>query len=394
MRHTYQSLQQAAGQLGRPGIWLLCEHQDAVLKDLASLREWLATLGALAFLNVQPQQAGGLHFLHVQTSASVPALADLVERVDTLGIAAALELDSMHRDDHLALEIVVSLAMSPIVFPFPSIREFQASVKMRTRIARAANQAELAFDTEAIERPAQYWQYDESTGFILLPGQDLVEALIHTTQPEVSGKLYSFSCYRATEYVMLLGLTQTVKEVNRTLHDLIQARWHRQAIMSGEFHDVFLREYGSMSQPLPATYYVPGDRLWFRNPDSHSSDVEGFEGSWVFYIGGGYFNNFWKHRQPFTFITKCIEIYHWRHGAFYDRHGVLRMNEDIVEERVRETLANPIEKARILERMMRMRDPQGVYAEGGCIDSTRECVRWICLGTSDIEIPYQKIDKG
>jgi len=155
---------------------------------------------------------------------------------------------------------------------------------------------------------------------------------------------------------------------------------------------VFLREYGSMAQPLPATYYVPGDRLWFRNPDSHSSDVEGFEGSWVFYLGGGYFNNFWKHRQPFTFVTKCIEIYHWRHGVYYDQQGVLRMNEDIVEERVRDTFANPVEKARILERMMRMRDPQGVYAEGGCIDSTRECVRWICSGTSDIEIPYQKMD--
>ena len=392
LRLTYQHLQEATGQLGKPGMWVRCEHQGTVQEDLDRLREWLATLGALPFLSIHPQEAKGMHFLHVQTNRSVPVLSDLVERFDTLGIAAALELDSLHRDDHLALEIVLALAMSPIVFPFPSLGELQASVIMRARTARAANLAELAFDTEGAERPPQYWQYHESTGFILLPGQDLIEALIHTTQPEVSGKLFSFSCYRATEYVMLLGLTQTAKEVNRTLHDLIQARWHRQAIMSGEFHDVFLREYGSMAQPLPATYYVPGDRLWFRNPDSHSSDVEGFEGSWVFYLGGGYFNNFWKHRQPFTFVTKCIEIYHWRHGAYYDQQGVLRMNEEIVEERVRNTFANPVEKARILERMMRMRDPQGVYAEGGCIDSTRECARWICSGTSDIEIPYQKMD--
>ena len=183
MRHTYQSLQQAAGQLGRPGIWLLCEHQDAVQVDLARLREWLATLGALPFLSIHPQDAKGIHFLHVQANRSVPVLSDLVDRVDTLGIAAALELDSLHRDDHLALEIVVSLAMSPIVFPFPSLSELQSSVNMRTRIARAANQAELAFDTEGIERPAQYWHYHESTGFILMPGQDLVEALIHTTHP-------------------------------------------------------------------------------------------------------------------------------------------------------------------------------------------------------------------
>lgn len=394
MKLTFQNLQEAAALIGKPGVWVRCENQDSALKDLVNMREWLAPLGALPFLNIQPRQADGLHFLHVQACVSEPELSGLVDRFDTLGIAAALELDSLHQDEHLALEIVLALAMSPIVFPFPTLNEFQASVIMRTHVVRAANQAELAFDTEGAERPPQYWQYHETTSFILLPGQDLIEALIHTTQPEVSGKLFSFSCYRATEYVMLLGLMQTVKERNPSLFEQIQARWHRQAIMSGEFHDVFLREYGSMAQPLPATYYVPGDRLWFRNPDALSSDVEGFEGSWVFYLGGGYFNNFWKHRQPFTFATKCIEIYHWRHGVYHDRQGVLRMNEDIVEERVRDTLANPAEKKRILERMMRMRDPQGVYAEGGCIDSTRECMRWICSGTSDIEIPYQKLARG
>lgn len=394
MRHSFHALHEAATQAGGPGVWLLTGGPGYLQTDLAQLRDWLSALGVIDFLDVETCQANGFHFIHLQVNASATEIRQLISTHNTLGIASALKLDSLHRDDHLAMEIVLALGMSPIVFPFPGLKEFQASVKMRTQIARAANQAELAFDTEGAERPPQYWQYHESTGFILLPGQDLVEALTHTIQPEVSGKLYSFSCYRATEYVMLLGLTQTLKDVNQALHDQIQARWHRQAIMSGEFHDVFLREYGSMAQPLPASYYVPGDRLWFRNPDSHSSDVEGFEGSWVFYLGGGYFNNFWKHRQPFTFVGKCIEIYHWRDGVYRDDQGVLRMNEDIVEERVRETLANPTEKARILERMMRMRDPQGVYEEGGCIDSTRESVRWICPETTDIDIPYQNPAMG
>lgn len=374
---------------GRPGVWLHSSHESTLQSDLDSLCSWLTDLNIMPLLKAEACQVNGLHFIHLQVNPSAKLISSLISSHDTLGVGPALGLDSLHRDDHLAMEIVLALAMSPIVFPFPSLKEYQASVKMRANIARAANQAELAFDTEGAERPPQYWQYHESTGFILLPGRDLVEALTHTTQPEVSGKLYSFSCYRATEYVILLGLTQTLKEVNPDLQEQIQARWHRQAIMSGEFHDVFLREYGSMSQPLPASYYVPGDRLWFRNPDSHSSDVEGFEGSWVFYLGGGYFNNFWKHRQPFTFLNKCIEIYHWRHGVYRDEQGVLRMNEDIVDEKVLETLSNPAEKARVLERMMRMRDPQGVYAEGGCIDSTRESVRWICPETSDITIPFQ-----
>lgn len=387
MRHSFQHLSDAASQAGLPGVWISIGDPAHSQPELEKLSEWSRSLGISAHLSIQARDAGGLPFIHVHAS---PEISKQLPEHDTLSIADLLGLDSMTRDDHLMAEIVLALAMSPIVFPFPDLDEFQASVTVRARVARAANQAELSFDTEGLERPPQYWQYHESTGFVLLPGQNLVEALIHTTQPEVSGKQYSFSCYRASEYAILLGLCQTISEVNRPLLKDIEDRWHRQAIMSGEFHDVFLREYGSMEKPMPAKFYVPGDRLWFRNPDSRSSDVEGFEGSWVFYLGGGYFNNFWKHRQPFTFVSKCIEIYHWRHGAFVDESGVLRMNEDIVEAKVSETLADPQEKARILSRMMRMRDPQGVYAEGGCIDSTRESVKWICQGTADITIPYRK----
>jgi hypothetical protein len=157
--------------------------------------------------------------------------------------------------------------------------------------------------------------------------------------------------------------------------------------MSGLFHDVFLREYGSMEDPLPPRFYVPGDRLWFRNPDEPSSNVEGFEGSWVFYLGGGMFNNFWKHRQPFSLTAKCVEIYHWRHGVRTDERGILRLDETHVEARVRESMADPAEVERILKQMVRLREPRGVYIDGGCIDTTRECVRWVRPGTADLVLP-------
>ncbi len=157
--------------------------------------------------------------------------------------------------------------------------------------------------------------------------------------------------------------------------------------MSGQFHEVFLREYGSMSAPLPPAYYVPGDRLWFRNPDECSSDVPGYEGSWVIYLGGGLFSNFWKCSQPYTMQSKCIEIYHWRSGVFRDAEGNLQMDESIVEERVRATMGDTTEVERILDRMMRLRDPKGVYADGGCIDTSREYPRRVCTGTADIVLP-------
>jgi hypothetical protein len=37
--------------------------------------------------------------------------------------------------------------------------------------------------------------------------------------------------------------------------------------------------------------------------------------------------------------------------------------------------------------MMRSRDPQGVYADGGCMDNTRESPRWIHSATTDISLP-------
>src|SRR5512146_623866 len=157
--------------------------------------------------------------------------------------------------------------------------------------------------------------------------------------------------------------------------------------MSQQFHDVFLREYGSMSEPLPPGYYVPGARLWFRNPDAYSSDVAGYEGSWVFYLGGGLFSNFWKSDQPYSMAAKCVEIYHWRSGVYRDAAGDLQMDETAVEERVHAAMSDPVEVGRILERMVRLRDPQGGYADGGCSDASREYPRWVCPGTSDIILP-------
>ncbi|MBN9618377.1 MAG: ribokinase, partial [Actinobacteria bacterium] len=50
------------------------------------------------------------------------------------------------------------------------------------------------------------WHYDEEHGFLLHEGRPLIDALRAATQPEATGRRYDFSCYRATEYVILLGI--------------------------------------------------------------------------------------------------------------------------------------------------------------------------------------------
>jgi hypothetical protein len=287
----------------------------------------------------------------------------------------------------LEREIWIALLGSPHRFQFASLDALASHIRVRRNMALAARKTALAFKTEAAERPEADWHYEEEPGFILKPGRPLIQALIAATQPEATGKLYDFSCYRATEYVILLGIAQEAEAHHPALLAELQKLNERHAIRSGQFHEVFLVEYGSMEHPLPARFYIPGDRLWFRNPDERSSDVTGFEGSWVMYMGGGLFSNFWKRETPFTLESKAIEIFHWRHGVYTDAQGELQMDEAVVDRLVAETMANPQAKAQVLEKMIRMRDPQGVYAQGGCIDTTREYPKSVSRDHCELVLP-------
>ncbi|WP_370643004.1 hypothetical protein [Bordetella sp. LUAb4] len=368
------------------GIEIFGAATAAVAAERVRALDYLQSLGLGDVIEVQDEQIDGTSLTRLFLRPAIAA--EWTPGFDTTGLRAVLDQRfPADADCNLEREIVVAMLVAPVAFRYPSHDELAAAVRIKHGIVQAAYKTELAFDTEEAERPADYWTYAEDTGFTVLPGKSLIDALRKASQPEDSGKLYSFSCYRATEYVTLLGIAQELARSNPALLARLQRRWETRAIMSGLFHDVFLREYGSMEAPLPPKYYVPGDRLWFRNPDERSADAEGFEGSWVFYLGSGLFNNFWKHEQPFTLTTKCVEIYHWRDGVYVDHAGKTRLDESIVEAKVRVSLADPAEVERILKLMVRLREPRGVYVDGGCIDTTRECVRWVCPGTADLVIP-------
>lgn len=288
---------------------------------------------------------------------------------------------------NLTQEILWSLLISPHVFSFHNLEALASSVRVRENIVLAARKTALAFRTEAAERPHEFWHYEDEAGFVLHPGASLIKALISATQPEATGKLYDFSCYRASEYVILLGLAQEAEIHHPALFEALQKLNEVHAVRSAQFHDVFLHEYGSSEAPLPAQFFVPGDRLWFRNPDELSSDVTGYEGSWVIYMGGGLFSNFWKRDQPFTLSHKCVEIYHWRHGLSTNSEGEAWIDESIVEARVKQTMEDPQALQKVLALMMRMRDGKGIYANGGCLDASRECPQQIHPSACELKLP-------
>ena len=296
---------------------------------------------------------------------------------DTERIARLLNLQPERTEKELELEIAIAMLGSPEEFVFSSIHEFAYSIHVRRNIVREAEKTQLAFSADVAERPEEYWRYSEDYGFLVKAGQPIIRALRAATQPGVSGALFSFSCYRATEYVILLALALELEQTDLFALDQLQQQMETYAIKSRRFHDAFLQEYGSMQNPLPKRFYVPGDRVWFRNPDELSSDICGYEGSWVFYLGGGKFSNFWKCSQPYTLETKCVEIFHWRHGLRVDEQGTAQMNEAEVDRLATETLSDPKMADVVLERMLQYRDNSGEYRDGGCIDTTREYPRYI-----------------
>ncbi|MDP1567771.1 MAG: hypothetical protein Q8L91_16155 [Polaromonas sp.] len=325
------------------------------------------------------------NFLRLRLAANLAA--EWAPGHDTLALARKLQLAPAHRPADLVREIVLALLVAPVAAEFPSLDELVSAVHIRRNIVQAARKTTLSFHTSQAERPTDCWTYKQDCGFVILPGVSLTAALAKATQPEVSGTLYAFSCYRATEYVMLLGIAEELAHCHPELYHQLESLWTRRPIMSGEFHEVFLREQGTMESPLPPHYFVPGDRVWFRNPDEASAEASGYEGSWVIYLGEGLFTNFWKHDQPYTLADKCLEIFHWRHATYLDAGGDTRMDEEKVETLVAATSLNANEAGRIQARMQRYREARGVYVDGGCLDTTREFARWVHPGTTDIVLP-------
>ena len=342
-------------------------------QSLYELDRLLKRLGLQEVTQIRPSAQNAGYFIEVRLQQRYFDL--WCPGFDTLQVRTLAHDLDLSVDQALEHEVVLTMLAAPQVMTFKSVAQLESHIRVRVNIAMAAAKTSLAFNTEAAERPSEYWQGDSENGFVIRQGVGLEEAIIAATQPEITGRQYEFSCYRAAEYLVLLGMAKEAKLANPTyLHEL-EAQCRLAVPRADPFHTTYVYEYGLPENPIPMKYYVPGDRLWFKNPDDRSSDVKGFEGSWVFYLGSGLFSNFWRRDKPFDLTSKCLEIYHWRDGAYINSSGVLSMDESEVERQIALTRQSPTKMDSVMSKMMVYRDPAGVYANGGCIDSTREIPR-------------------
>jgi hypothetical protein len=367
--HTSDVETQALIHAQSIGFALLLAGRVDSERRLRQVQRCLRSLGIDDLVDCSMSTGGDGRYLHLRASHRLLALCP---DFDTANITTFLRTHQPNRDRALISEIILAMALSPDVMYFGSEQELKSNLRMRCTVVQVASRTELNFDTSSITRPQAYWIYTKENGFLLRQGVSLADGLERALCPDVSGFTYAFSCQRASEYLILYAVVCELQKVNKTGLNEVEQQWRKRALTGDDFLFRFLGERGTREKPMPMRYYIPGDRIWFKNPDDHSSDLEGFEGSWVIYLGGGRFCNLWDRHRPYTLEEKCLEIFYWSKSTAVNDSGVLFMNEDLVKGQVNKALNDPALSRSILEKMMVYRDPTGVYADGGCIDLSRD----------------------
>jgi hypothetical protein len=367
--HTSDVETQALIHAQSIGFALLLAGRVDSERRLRQVQRCLRSLGIDDLVDCSMSTGGDGRYLHLRASHRLLALCP---DFDTANITTFLRTHQPNRDRALISEIILAMALSPDVMYFGSEQELKSNLRMRCTVVQVASRTELNFDTSSITRPQAYWIYTKENGFLLRQGVSLADGLERALCPDVSGFTYAFSCQRASEYLILYAVVCELQKVNKTGLNDVEQQWRKRALTGDDFLFRFLGERGTRENPMPMRYYIPGDRIWFKNPDDHSSDLEGFEGSWVIYLGGGRFCNLWDRHRPYTLEEKCLEIYYWSQCVEVSPAGILWMNEAVVKEQVEKALHEQDLSGPILKKMMVYRDPTGVYAEGGCIDLSRD----------------------
>jgi hypothetical protein len=367
--HTSDVETQALIHAQSIGFALLLAGRVDSERRLRQAQRCLRSLGIDDLVDCSMSTRGDGRYLHLRANHRLLALCP---DFDTANITTFLRTHQPNRDRALISEIILAMALSPDVVYFGSEQELKSNLRMRCTVVQVASRTELNFDTSSITRPQAYWIYTKENGFLLRQGVSLADGLERALCPDVSGFTYAFSCQRASEYLILYAVVCELQKVNKTGLNDVEQQWRKRALTGDDFLFRFLGERGTRENPMPMRYYIPGDRIWFKNPDDHSSDLEGFEGSWVIYLGGGRFCNLWDRHRPYTLEEKCLEIYYWSQCVEVSPAGILWMNEAVVKERVEKALHEQDLSGPILKKMMVYRDPTGVYAEGGCIDLSRD----------------------
>ena len=138
------------------------------------IRAWCDKVGASPYVEISQEHKDGMQYIRIYANDD---LHKLCQDADTSRLAVSIGLLSESSSQDMALEIVLSMAVSPVTFDFYSLNELEANIRMRINLSGLARRAELNFDTNGISRPEAYWIHAIDNGFILKEGASLIDGI-------------------------------------------------------------------------------------------------------------------------------------------------------------------------------------------------------------------------
>ncbi|QHZ58278.1 protein-glutamine gamma-glutamyltransferase [Brevibacillus sp. NSP2.1] len=172
-------------------------------------------------------------------------------------------------------EVVERMAESREEFSYPQPELLQFELKMRdhlVRSARALYASGIAFSTYERSRanPA-YWDRTELGGFRLRQGILPSQGIINIFQ---EGRKYATECATAMVIILYHAVLQSIRreDFERLFADILLYDWRYD-------QDLDLRT-------IPTTTFLPGDILYFANPD-HNPDKPQWQGENAVDLGRG-----------------------------------------------------------------------------------------------------------
>ncbi|GAB2698464.1 protein-glutamine gamma-glutamyltransferase [Paenibacillus thermoaerophilus] len=203
---------------------------------------------------------------------------------------------------------LMKLAESRLVYRYASREQLLFELRLRREIVRAARELNASGIRFAVDRYAttnpSVWALTPRKSFQLLPG---ISPAAGIRDIYANGRMYAFECATAMLVVLYKAVLETIGEANfnRLFANLVLYHWD------------FDRDLRLIT--LPTIDFLPGDILYFRNPDVNPRTPE-WQGENAVDLGDGTYYGHglgirpaWeiiqalnRHRVPFSFTSAYL----------------------------------------------------------------------------------------
>lgn len=181
------------------------------------------------------------------------------------------------RLNKLQLEIVERMSVSQVVFSYDSLHQLKFELKLRNDIvesAKALNDSGVSFASFKKSRcNAAYWNLTKYGGFQLRYGVKPSDAIQDIF---MNGSKYAFECSTAMVIVFYQAVLHSIgkRSFNQLFADILLLDWQ------------YDKDLGLITQTITKTEVLPGDVLYFDNPDYNPETPE-WRGENVVFLGNG-----------------------------------------------------------------------------------------------------------